>query len=343
MKIEEILEDKFRETLKEKYTSCFSNKTILLTGAAGSIGRNLALLLLQTSLESLILVDHSEANLYELEQSLILRGYNNFSIQLLDVTCELSVQNVFLKYKPDLVYHAAAYKQVPLLEKFPKQAFKVNTIGTKNMVDNAIKFKTRDFIFISTDKAVHPKSVMGVSKRMAEIYLTQFLERTDTIIKVIRFGNIPGTQGSVLPSWEKQLKLTSKIKVVNKAMERYFVSLNQVCLMLMDVVSVKTYSLLISEMGNHLSIKDLAVSFLERRKLKEDHIVYTDIRPGEKKSESLSYPNEKIIIHKKDFFSKGMLVYNKTSSEALNTLIEKYESLDDVSVKKTFSNIVKEF
>lgn len=343
MNIEEVLEDNFQEKLKTKYVSYFSEKVILLTGAAGSIGQKLAILLLQTSLDTLVLVDNSESDLYDLEQTLLIKGYKNFQIQLMDITCEKAVHKLFFNYKPELVYHAAAYKHVPLLEKFPHQAFQINTIGTKRVMDNAIKYKVKDFVFISTDKAVNPKSVMGVSKRMAEIYLSQFSENKEMNVKVVRFGNIPNTKGSVLPNWEKQLRLTSKIQVVNKEMERYFISLNRVCNVLLEMGSVKGFSLFISDMGNLININELAFSFLANNKIKGGTINYTQIRPGEKKSEVLNYRDEKILKDKKNNFSKGQLVINKDSISELNKLLENHLAMDEENLRIAFSQVVPEY
>lgn len=343
MTIEEIINDKFDEYLEITNSSFFKDKVVLVTGAGGSIGQKLSQTLLTTGVQQVILLDNSEGALFDIQQTLVLREVTNFIIELADITCKEAITDVFKKHQPDLVYHAAAYKHVPMLEDFPKQAFKVNVIGTKNILENAIKGNACEFVLISTDKAVHPKSVMGVSKRLAELYVSQYINKTTTNIKVVRFGNIPYTSGSVLLSWKKQLKLTGQINLVQSNMFRYFVSINQVCKMLLGIMEDTQKSLFISEMGNPVEMNKLATKFLLKNKREITDIKWTSKRPGEKEKEVLKYAEELTTKVEAANYSYGNLKTDSKQVEKVNNLIEKYNKHNKEELKSLFKEIVPEY
>ena len=339
MEINEVLRDQFEESLEIKNVEYFKNKIVLITGAAGSIGQKLALLLLKTEVEKVILLDNSEAQLFQIQQILKLKGYSNFSVELVDILCEKSIIAIFKKHQPEIVYHTAAYKHVPLLEDFPLQAFKVNVLGTKNVLNAALTFKVKEFMFISTDKAVYPQSVMGQTKRLAEIYIAQFLNEKLTNIKVVRFGNIPNSKGSILPLWETQLALTGKIQIVDKEVSRYFISLNKVCRVLLETINISKDSLFITEMGTPVNIYKMGVSFLKENKKELNNIIKIKTRPGDKIKELLFYENENLQLQKEVNCLSGNLKVSPKSIEYLNELFIKVEDLDEKELKEEFKKI----
>jgi len=341
MTIEEILKDEFDETLISENNSFFKNKVVLVTGAGGSIGQKLAQVLLSSSIKKLIILDNSEGNLFDLQQILELRGFTNFNIELADISCRETVARVFNKHKPCIVYHTAAYKHVPMLEHFPHEAFKVNVIGTKNIIDYSISFKTKHFVLISTDKAVYPKNVMGVTKRMAELYVSKLMKNDLTEIKIVRFGNIPNTTGSVLPLWKKQLKITGSITVVDPKMVRYFISLNKVCKMLLNIMTDLRGDLFIAEMGSAVNINALGILFLQKNNINPKNINYTEKRPGEKIKEFLVYPNE--VKTKGVEYFVGSLVGGKNELDNLEKLINVWGDLKSEDFKIYFNKIISDY
>ena len=339
MEINEVLRDQFNESLEINNTEYFANKVVLITGAAGSIGQKLAILLLKSEVKRVILLDNSEANLFQIQQVLKLKGYNKFSLELVDVVCEKSIVLVFKKHQPQIVYHAAANKHVPLLEDFPHQAFKVNVLGTKNMVSAALTFKVQEFIFISTDKAVYPQSVMGATKRLAEIYISQFIKQENNIVKVIRFGNIPNTQGSILPLWQTQLELTGKIELVDEGVSRYFISLNSVGKALLEITNVSNDSLFVTEMGVPVNIYQMGSLFLKQNKKEITDMVKIKNRPGDKIREFLFYEEENLKFIEGINCLCGDLKVNPKSIKYLNELILNVEDLSKEELKQEFKKI----
>ncbi|MGY5354877.1 polysaccharide biosynthesis protein [Wenyingzhuangia sp. IMCC45467] len=342
MEISEILKDQFDESLGIKNTEYFKGKVVLITGAAGSIGQKLALILLKTEVKKVALLDNSEAQLFQIQQILKTKEYFNFSIELVDVACEKTITAVFKKHQPEIVYHAAAYKHVPLLEDFPFQAFKVNVLGTKNVLNAALIFKTQDFIFISTDKAVYPKSVMGYTKRLAEIYTSQFIKEKHTNIKILRLGNIPNSMGSIIPLWKTQLALTGRIQVVDEEVSRYFISLTEVCKLLLEIVNVSSDSLFVAQMGEPVSIYKMSISFLKKYKKDESDIITIKSRPGDKIREFLFYKNENIKPLKGLNCLSGNLKVSSQSIACLNELFFKVEGLSEEKLKKELKKIAIE-
>ncbi|MCB4808541.1 polysaccharide biosynthesis protein [Tamlana sp. 62-3] len=290
--------DVFSNTTKENIIQHnFSNDTILITGAAGSIGSELAKQLINSSFKKLILVDIAESPLYNLIKVLEKENNKNVDFVILNITDKTSLEIVFKKYKPTLIFHAAAYKHVPLMESNPIEAVKLNIFGTKLLTDFSIKFKVKKFVFISTDKAVNPISVMGLTKLIAEQYLKFVSKENKVAFFITRFGNVLGSNGSVVPVLKKQLDYNSPITITSKEISRYFIAKNKACQLILHIAETENVSNTFTfKMGEPIKIIDLAKRMLFLEKRKENYpIIFTGLRPGEKLHEEMTSNSEELI------------------------------------------------
>lgn len=278
-----------------------TNKIVLVTGAAGSIGSELCRQLLSYDPVELLMVDNNETGLHDLvvELSLHVSDRTKLVPVLADVTRREMIHSVFAQHKPDVVFHAAAYKHVPMLELYPFQAVHVNVSGTRNVAELAQQFGAERFVLISTDKAVDPTSVMGGSKRLCE-YLMHSLARHNnehgTLFTSVRFGNVLGSRGSVVPMFNKQIDVGGPVTVTHKDMKRFFMTIPEaVNLVIHAACLTQGDDLFMLRMGEEVRILDLAERMIRMRGLRpyEDvQIKFTGIRPGEKLSEELSVAAE---------------------------------------------------
>ncbi len=290
-----------RESIKiknENVESDIRGKRILITGAAGSIGSELARQALQYNPETLVLVDQAESPLYEMERELKLHtGVTKIALYLADITNKERMSAIFKDHRPEIVYHAAAYKHVPLMESNPSEAVSCNVLGTKLMADLAAEVKAIKFVMISTDKAVNPTNVMGCSKRIAEIYVqslnshlqTEAIARTSFV--TTRFGNVLGSNGSVIPLFKKQIKMGGPITVTHPEVSRFFMTIPEACQLVIEAGTMgKGGEIFIFDMGKSVKILDLAKKMIHLSGLDSErdiNIVFTGLREGEKLYEEL--------------------------------------------------------
>lgn len=293
-------------------------KTVLVTGAGGSIGSELVRQIFATKPAVLVLFDIYENSTYDIEQelkTLIRRGANSITklIVLIGSTYdEQTVAHLFKKYHPDFVYHAAAYKHVPLMEDSPAEAIRTNIVGTYNVAKMSDKYAAKKMVLISTDKAVRPTNVMGATKRFAELIIQNFSSRSkNTIYAAVRFGNVLGSNGSVVPLFEKQIQKGGPITITDRNIIRYFMSIPEaVSLVLQCGLFAKGGEIFILDMGEPVKILDLAYKMIRQAGLvpeKDIQIVETGLRPGEKLFEELLIDsdhhertaNKSIFIEKK--------------------------------------------
>lgn len=278
-------------------------KTVLVTGAGGSIGSELVRQIFATKPAVLVLFDIYENSTYDIEQelkTLIRRGANSVTklIVLIGSTYdEQTVEHLFKKYHPDFVYHAAAYKHVPLMEDSPAEAIRTNIIGTYNVAKMSDKYAAKKMVLISTDKAVRPTNVMGATKRFAELIIQNFSSRSkNTIYAAVRFGNVLGSNGSVVPLFEKQIQKGGPITITDRNIIRYFMSIPEaVSLVLQCGLFAKGGEIFILDMGEPVKILDLAYKMIRQAGLvpeKDIQIVETGLRPGEKLFEELLIDSE---------------------------------------------------
>lgn len=305
LEIEDLLLRKPSFDLNPTLSESYENQIIMITGAAGSIGSELAKKLTQFHYKELILMDTAESPLYNLQQDLIQKGISNFKVVVADIRDYNRMDQLFNLYKPKIVFHAAAYKHVPLMEEYPYEAVNVNVIGTKNIASLSVKHSVNKFIFISTDKAVNPTNVMGASKRIAELYLKCLNGKGQTKFITTRFGNVLASNGSVLPLFKKQIEAGGPITVTQKDIERYFMTISESCDLIIEATSMSIGGeIFVFEMGRPFKIYDLAMLMIKLSGLQfpEDiDIKISGLRPGEKVNEELLSSNEqaKSTYHQK--------------------------------------------
>ena len=288
----------------------YENKVILITGAAGSIGSEIARKLTSYKYKKLIFVDIAESPLYELQQEFVLKGYDNFFPIVADIKDKNRLGNIFQEYKPSIVFHAAAYKHVPLMENNPYEAVKVNVCGTKNVANLSVIHSVNKFVLISTDKAVNPTNVMGASKRIAELYVSCLKGKGKTKFITTRFGNVLGSNGSVIPLFKNQIESGGPLTVTHKDITRYFMTIPEACQLVLEAATMGNGGeIFVFDMGKSVKIFDLAKNMIVLSGLRypEDiEIKITGLRPGEKIYEELladgenkvNTYNEKIMIAK---------------------------------------------
>lgn len=267
-----------------------SGRTVLVTGAGGSVGSALSRLLIGLDPFRLVLVDVSEYNLFQLENELRKHPYTGeLQFRIADVREEDIMRSVFSSLRPDVIFHAAAYKHVPLMERHPIEAFRNNTMATVGLLRLCEQFDTEQFVFISTDKSVRPASVLGASKRLAEWYVRS--AHSPMKRKIIRFGNVFGSQGSVVPLFEEQIRAGGPVTVTHPDMERFFISADEACaLVLQTLLFDGDASAYMLRMDPAVRIRDLAermIDVLGPAYGPTPAIVYTGVRPGEKMNEHL--------------------------------------------------------
>lgn len=286
-----------------RVTQSLKDKKVLITGAAGSIGSEIARQCLKFNPGRLILLDQAETPLYELEYSLAKKDKLNLIIG--DVTNEGRMRKIFKAFEPDYVFHAAAYKHVPMMEDNPYEAMCVNVYGTKVLADLAVEFKVEKFVFVSTDKAVNPTNIMGASKRMAEIYVQSLNERlsieNDDHCKFIttRFGNVLGSNGSVIPRFREQIENGGPVTVTHPEITRYFMTIPEACQLVLEAGAMgRGGEIFIFDMGEAVNIVDLARKMVRLSGFevgRDIDIIFTGLRPGEKLKEELLSDMENTI------------------------------------------------
>ena len=324
LKLEDFLG---REPVKinlEEVKGFIKEKKVLITGAAGSIGSELSRQIDGLNPEKLILLDIKESELYMLYHEL--KGKRE--IILGDIRDKEKMEEIFKKYKPDIVFHSAAYKHVPLMEDFPEEAVKTNVFGTLNLVEISDRFGVESFVFISTDKAVNPTSIMGLTKRIGEIIVQEFSKRSKTKFIIVRFGNVLGSNGSVIPLFKKQIEMGGPVTVTHPDMERYFMTIPEAVQLILQASSMgKGGEIFILDMGKPVKILDIAKSLIKIYGYEPDKdikIVFTGIRPGEKLKEELWDDKENV---KKSKHPKIFLVKEKNSKDKIEGVLNKLEKL----------------
>lgn len=320
-----------------------SYKRVLVTGAAGSIGAEISRQVLQYDPEEIAIVDINESDLADLELHLK-SAFKSAAVKmyLCDISNRNKVDKLFDSFKPDVVFHAAAYKHVPVMENFPEEAVRVNIIGTYNLSSAAQKFGTKNFVLISTDKAVNPTSIMGVSKRIAEQIVTG-IDSASTFVAV-RFGNVIGSRGSVLPIFISQIKNGGPITVTHPDMKRYFMTIPEaVALVLQASATGKNGDVFVLDMGEPIKITDLVADLIKLNNLvpdKDIKIEFTGIREGEKLVEEVLTAEEGVIptSHGKIFKAKMISNHNNGSMEYM---VNEFKNLNGQLSKEDWIVIFK--
>lgn len=275
----------------------FFNETILITGAAGSIGSGLVKQLIHSTYKKLILVDIAESPVYSLIKSLDNANTQKIEFVILNITNKPGLVNLFKTHKPTIIFHAAAYKHVPLMESNPLEAIHLNIFGTQILADIAVNFKVKKFVFISTDKAVNPISIMGLTKLIAENYLKYVSLNKNTNFYITRFGNVLGSNGSVVPIFKKQIESGLPLTITNEEISRYFIRKETACELILKIaISEETSNSFTFNMGEPIKILDLAKRMIYISKQNKNYpIKFTGLRPGEKLTEEIISDSERLI------------------------------------------------
>ncbi|MBT5268257.1 MAG: polysaccharide biosynthesis protein, partial [Candidatus Marinimicrobia bacterium] len=329
-------------------------KRVLVTGAGGSIGSELVRQCFQFDPAMVILFDNSEFNLFQVQQELSIQEHKSYTSCVLgSVRDKNTIDNMLRDYKPHVILHAAAYKHVPLQEDHPWEAINTNVHGTMNLIESAVEHEVEKFVLVSTDKAVHPVNVMGATKRLAEIMVQVANRMCKTSFMAVRFGNVLGSSGSVIPIFEKQIKAGGPVKITHPDMIRYFMSIPEAAQLILQASSMsqgrgKIYVL---EMGRPVKIKDMAFDLIRLSGLepeKDIPIVYTGVRPGEKLYEELAFDGE---IFSKTDHGKIMILNNGGSRYEdwqqlltdIKLLVKLGVTFDSARIKQSLMQIIPEY
>lgn len=287
VKIEDLLGRQTINLTSDNAINSFSNKIVLVTGAAGSIGSEISNQLLRCKVKHLILLDQSESGLYDLYNDLkSVENSETAEVIIADITREEVIEVVFRKYQPEVVFHAAAYKHVPLMEDHPLESIRTNVLGTKSLVDLSLKYEVEKFIMVSTDKAVNPTNIMGATKRAAEMYVQSLNSRSKLDCITTRFGNVLGSNGSVIPLLRKQIQKGGPITITHPEITRFFMTIPEACSLVLEAGSMgKGGEIFVFDMGQPIKILDLAHNMLKLSGLREGldiEVSFIGLRPGEK-------------------------------------------------------------
>jgi len=368
VKIEELLGRKQISLKNEHVINHLRDKKVLITGAAGSIGSELARQIASVYPTSLIICDQTETGLYELEYELQQKFSlgSALKVYLGDVKDESSMNTLFKNYLPEVVFHAAAYKHVPMMENHPSEAIRNNVIGTKMLADLCEFYEVDKMVLISTDKAINPTNVMGASKRIAEIYCQSLQNRIElpildngivqmtgskkkTKFITTRFGNVLGSNGSVIPRFQEQISSGGPVTVTHPDIIRFFMTIPEACSLVLEAGTMGNGGeVFIFDMGEPIRILDLAKKMIRLAGLipgKDIELRFTGLRPGEKLFEELLNKEEEVIpTHNKKILIAKVMEYDfERVSESINALIELARANNDEDVVKQMKRIVPEY
>lgn len=324
-------------------------KVVMVTGAAGSIGSEICRQIIRFKPSCLVMLDQAESPMYDLQFELTNQPFAYYNVPMEFVVANVKdyarMESVMSHYKPNIIYHAAAYKHVPLMEMFPYEAVAVNVFGTKNMADLAIKYEVEKFVMVSTDKAVNPTNVMGATKRLAEIY-TQSRHVPSTNFITTRFGNVLGSNGSVIPLFKKQLSMGGPLTVTDERIIRYFMTIPEACCLVLEAGAIGVDgNIFVFDMGEPVKIYDLAKKMIALSHMPNVEIKITGLRPGEKLYEELLATKENTIPTGDPKIMRAKV--REYDAKEVNAEFELLKncllSLDDNAIVSKIKDIVPEF
>jgi len=338
--IEDLLARKPKDLDTKAIENFIKDKIVLVTGAGGTIGSEICKQCLKFGAKRLIMVEHSEFNLYSINEATGADARNE--LKMINVVYRHELEEVFAEFRPEVVVHAAAYKHVPLCEFNPHLAVKNNVVGTKNVIDLSKKYGAKKVVLISTDKAVRPTNIMGTTKRICELYaLNSNDAASDTQIVAVRFGNVLGSSGSVIPKFKRQIEANEPLTVTHPEITRYFMLVSEACQLVLQAASIaQGGELFVLDMGEPVKIADLAKRMLQLAGKEELGIKFVGLRPGEKLYEEL-------LIDENDKSTKYQSIFVTHSAkydlQELNSQIEELSECEDAQVADKLKRIVPEF
>ena len=338
--IEDLLARKPKDLDTKAIENFIKDKIVLVTGAGGTIGSEICKQCLKFGAKRLIMVEHSEFNLYSINEATGADARNE--LKMINVVYRHELEEVFAEFRPEVVVHAAAYKHVPLCEFNPHLAVKNNVIGTKNVIDLSKKYGAKKVVLISTDKAVRPTNIMGTTKRICELYaLNSNDAASDTQIVAVRFGNVLGSSGSVIPKFKRQIEANEPLTVTHPEITRYFMLVSEACQLVLQAASIaQGGELFVLDMGEPVKIADLAKRMLQLAGNEELGIKFVGLRPGEKRYEEL-------LIDENDKSTKYQSIFVTHSAkydlQELSSQIEELSECEDAQVADKLKRIVPEF
>ncbi len=325
-------------------------KVVLITGAAGSIGSELARQCLRFNPKKLYLLDQAESPLHELDLEFSDRTDRPaYEVVMADVRNEDRMRNVFKTFCPHIVFHAAAYKHVPMMENNPSESLLTNVLGTKIVADLSDEFRVERFVFVSTDKAVNPTNVMGASKRIAEIYIQSLGKKSSTKFITTRFGNVLGSNGSVIPRFKKQIEAGGPITITDPEITRYFMTIPEASQLVLEAASMGNGGeIFVFDMGESIRIVDLAKKMIQLVGLKEGkdiRIIYTGLRPGEKLYEELLANAENTLPthHAQILIGKVREYAYEEVKVIIERLIQSFDTQNNELIVQRMKELVPEF
>ncbi len=350
IKIEDLLERDEIKMNEDKINKELNGAVIMITGAAGSIGSEIVRQVLNFNPKKLVLIDQAESALFDLETELNDKyPEKNFEIAVADICNLVRMENAFRVFRPEIVYHAAAYKHVPMMENNPTEALFTNINGTKTVADLSVKFAVRKFIMISTDKAVNPTNVMGASKRIAEIYTQALNKKEKTRFITTRFGNVLGSNGSAVQLFRKQIEKGGPITVTHPEVIRYFMTIPEACRLVLQAGNMgKGGEIFLFDMGEPVKITDLAKKMVRLSGLELDkdiQIKFTGLRPGEKLYEELLNSEENTLPthHSQIMIGKTRAYDFDEINNRIDELISLFKNQDNTEIVKKMKEIVPEY
>ena len=359
VKIEDLIQRDIIELDINAIGKQLNGKIVMVTGAAGSIGSEIVNQLCKFKIKKIIIIDSSEESLYQLEVKITenIDNFNkkNIEILLADITNWERMKGIFERFQPEIIYHAAAYKHVPLMENNPSEAIKTNIKGTMILADLSVEYKVEKFVMVSTDKAVNPTNVMGASKRIAEIYvqsLSNFMKEnktSETKFITTRFGNVLGSSGSVIPRFKKQIDAGGPITVTHPEVTRYFMTISEACQLVLEAGHMGNGGeIFIFDMGKSVKIIDLAKKMIRLSGLalgRDIQIIYTGLRPGEKIYEELLNDKENTIPthHSKIMIGKVRDYKFENVKNDIQNLLDLYNTQNQTAIVAKMKEIVPEF
>lgn len=359
VKIEDLIQRDIIELDINAIGKQLNGKIVMVTGAAGSIGSEIVNQLCKFKIKKIIIVDSSEESLYQLEVKITENidnfNKNNIEILIADITNKERMKGIFERFQPEIIYHAAAYKHVPIMENNPSEAIKTNIKGTMILADLSVEYKVEKFVMVSTDKAVNPTNVMGASKRIAEIYvqsLSNFMKEnktSETKFITTRFGNVLGSSGSVIPRFKKQIDAGGPVTVTHPEVTRYFMTISEACQLVLEAGHMGNGGeIFIFDMGKSVKIIDLAKKMIRLSGLilgRDIQIIYTGLRPGEKIYEELLNDKENTIPthHSKIMIGKVRDYKFENVKNDIRNLLDLYNIQNQTAIVAKMKEIVPEF